>query len=247
MVLGLFLGKKVHALILAGGEGKRLGSEIPKQFLKLKDRTILEWAIMPFEKSENVDEIVVVVNKRFLDFAKELLGIKKYRKLKSITCGGKTRQESSKLGLDTISEEDGIVLIHDAVRPFVFKEDIENLLSALRVFKAVTLSTPVKETVALVSERESFVVEDIPPRERLFTINTPQGFYISLIKEAHRRAVDDGFFDAPDDCSLILKYFKEEKVHLIPGTPINVKITYPIDLKIAEVLLSEKAFGGTKA
>lgn len=231
------LSKKVYALILAGGEGKRFGNSLPKQFLKLGDKSLLEWAIEPFELTAYVDEIVLVVNERYLSFAENLLRIRKYSKLQKVIVGGKTRQESSRFGIKSVDDKDGLVLIHDAARPFVFVEDIERLVSELESFRAVTLAIPVKETVAFA---EDFIVEDIPSREKLFVVQTPQGFHLPLIREAHNRALKEGFSDAPDDCSLILRYFKWEKIKLLLGRPWNIKITYPHDLKLAEILLSEK-------
>jgi len=83
------------------------------------------------------------------------------------------------------------------------------------------------------------VVESIPQRDKIFALQTPQGFRLSLIKEAHVKAWNEGFKGASDDCSLILRYFKDEKVYLISGSPYNIKITYPLDVEIARVLISK--------
>ncbi|MCS7233279.1 MAG: 2-C-methyl-D-erythritol 4-phosphate cytidylyltransferase [Synergistetes bacterium] len=234
--------KRVYAVVLAGGEGKRFDNSFPKQFFKIGEKSILEWAVEPFEVSKSINEIILVVNDKYMDFARSLFKGPKYKKISKFIAGGKTRQESSRLGLENICDEDGVVLIHDAVRPFVLVEDIERLITELRSFKAVTLAIPAKETIAFAKD---LVVENIPPRDRMFIIQTPQGFHLSLIKEAHRKALEDGFIEASDDCSLILRYFKEENIRLVIGNIWNIKITYAFDLKLAQALLSEGLIGGT--
>lgn len=234
--------KKVYALILAGGEGARFGSSFPKQFFKLGDKSLLEWAIEPFEFSNSVDEVILVANEKYLSFVRDLLKAREFKKLNKLIAGGKTRQESSRLGVESIDDEDGLVLIHDAARPFVFLEDVERLIAELKSFKAVTLAIPVKETSAFA---EDLIIEDIPCRDKLFVVQTPQGFHLSLIREAHSKALEEGFNEASDDCSLILRYFKGERIKLLMGRQYNIKITYPLDLKLAEILLSEKLIGGT--
>lgn len=231
---------KVYALILAGGEGVRFGVKTPKQFLEIKGRTLVEWALTPFERSDKVDEIFLVVNRRYEDFAKRLLDLGEFRKLKGFSIGGRTRQESVKIGLEAIKDEDGFVLIHDAVRPIVSVGEIDKIVDELGRASAVTLAVPVKESVALVEDLEGkTIIRDIPGKNGVYTIQTPQGFRLSLIREAHRRAFEEGLSDLPDDCSLVLRYFKDRLIHLVMGNPYNIKVTLPFDLEIAKLLISK--------
>lgn len=226
---------RVFALILAGGEGKRFRDSLPKQFVEILGKTVLERSIIPFEETGFVDEIFVVVNPSYLSLGKKILGGKNFRKIRSIVEGGKTRQESVRRGLSCMEGKEGVVLIHDAVRPFISPEKIEAVIRELDRYNAVSLAFPVKETIGVVSGE--MLLTDIPERSKLFSLQTPQGFKLSLIREAHIRALKEGFNKATDDCSLIRKYFPKEPVRLILGDERNIKITYPIDLKIAEVIL----------
>ncbi len=231
---------RVFALILAGGEGKRFRDSLPKQFVEILGKTVLERSIIPFEESDFVDEIFVVVNPAYLGFGKKILGEKKcFRKIRNIVEGGETRQQSVRKGLSCIEGKEGLVLIHDAVRPFISREKIEAVIKELERYNAVSLAFPVKETIGVVSGE--MLLTDIPERNKLFSLQTPQGFKLSLIREAHMLALKEGFNKATDDCSLIKRYFPKEPVRLVLGDERNIKITYPIDLKIAEVILR---FGG---
>ncbi len=232
---------RVFALILAGGEGKRFRDSLPKQFVEILGKTVLERSIIPFEETGFVDEIFVVVNPSYLSLGKKILGGKNFRKIRSIVEGGKTRQESVRRGLSCMEGKEGVVLIHDAVRPFISPEKIEAVIRELDRYNAVSLAFPVKETIGVVSGE--MLLTDIPERSKLFSLQTPQGFKLSLIREAHIRALKEGFNKATDDCSLIRKYFPKEPVRLILGDERNIKITYPIDLKIAEVILRFKEGG----
>jgi len=123
---------KVYALILAGGEGIRFGGDVPKQFLDLNGRMVFEWAIDSFEVSDKVDEIFLIINSKYKHLAEEILKSGRYRKLRGFSIGGETRQDSVRIGLGLIEDDEGVVLIHDGVRPFVPLEDINRLVEELK-------------------------------------------------------------------------------------------------------------------
>ena len=175
---------RVFAVIVAGGEGRRFGSPLPKQFARIFGKTLLEMSVIPFERSDRVDEIIVVVNSSYLELGRRVL--MSFKKVMRIVGGGKTRQESVRKGLESINEDEGKVLIHDAVRPFISTIKIEEVIDLLNDYNAVSLALPVKETIGIAGE--GGVLIDIPDRKKLFSLQTPQGFKLFLIRCAHAKA-----------------------------------------------------------
>lgn len=227
------MNKKVYAIILAGGTGKRIDPDSPKQFLEINKKSILEYSITAFEKNGLIDEIILVFNKKFVTVADRITSEKNYTKLKNIIEGGATRQQSSFNGLSAIQDDDSIVLIHDAARPFVSQEIITDCIKMLGTVDAVAPVLEISDTIAKVDSENKVV--DIPDRQLLKRIQTPQGFKTSIIKHAHELYMKDGNNDATDDCSMVL-FHKLADVHTIHGSEINIKITYPEDVKLAEKL-----------
>ena len=122
---------KVVAIILGGGVGNRFNSEVPKQFVKLAGKLVIEHTIEVFEKHPLIDEVYVVVHKKFYNLMEDIIQRNVYKKVKKCLIGGVTRQESSKIGVFACEDDVGKVLIHDAVRPFVSEETITNVILAL--------------------------------------------------------------------------------------------------------------------
>jgi len=218
------------AIILAGGSGKRLKGEIPKQFLKLSGKLIIEHTIEKFEKHERINEIIIVTNADYYEKTIEIIEKNSYKKVKKVLKGGRTRQESSYIGLSS-SEGFDNVLIHDAVRPFVSKEIIDEILNALETYQAVDVAVPSPDTIIKINNQN--FIEEIPDRKYLRRGQTPQGFRFELIKKVHELAIKDNFLNATDDCGLVLKY-KVSDVFVVNGSDFNIKITYPIDIHIAD-------------
>jgi 2-C-methyl-D-erythritol 4-phosphate cytidylyltransferase len=163
---------------------------------------------------------------------KEIIEKYQYRKISQIVPGGKRRQESVKNGIDFLSKETDIVVIHDGVRPFVTKEMIEESIRSAVKFQAVVMAMPVKETVKMV-QRDGTVLKTLD-RDSLWQIQTPQTFQVNVIKEAHYRAMEDGFIGT-DDASLVERL--GVKVRILPGSYTNIKITTPEDLMLAHLIL----------
>ena len=149
--------------------------------------------------------------------------------------GGDTRQDSSRIGVTAAGHETyGKVLIHDAARPFVSKEIIDHMLAKLDTCTAVNVAIPSPDTIIEIDDRD--FIKDVPDRRNLRRVQTPQGFRLPLIREAHRLALENDITNATDDCSLILR-LNLAPVCVIEGSPLNIKITYPVDLQMAEKIL----------
>ncbi len=228
---------KYYAIILASGTGTRSGLNIPKQFYKIKNKTLLEYSIEAFENNSKIDSIIVVSNPDFMDLTKEILNKNNYKKAKKLVAGGKTRQESSYNGIFAIEETKAKVLIHDAVRPFISDEIINSCIYALDKYDAVNVAIECSDTIIEVDDKNC--IKNVPNRKTLRRCQTPQCFDLSLIKKAHNLAKEDKTFTATDDCSLIL-HNNLADIYVVEGSVNNIKITYPSDLKIAQEFIFSK-------
>ena len=218
-----------YGLILAAGRGERFGAE--KQFLLLLNKPVLYYPLSIFQKCKEIDSVILVVRREKFNYVKEMIERFNLNKVEKIVEGGEHRQDSVRRGLEEMREE-GLVIIHDGVRPFIDIKTIERGLKALKTCKAVVYGVPISETVKLV--RGDRVLKTID-RKGLFTIQTPQFFRLRLIKEAHKRAYEEGYYTT-DDASLV-EWIGEE-VFLLQGDKRNIKITSKEDLKLAEAILS---------
>ncbi|MCX7821566.1 MAG: 2-C-methyl-D-erythritol 4-phosphate cytidylyltransferase [Brevinematales bacterium] len=217
---------KKAAIILAGGIGKRFGSEIPKQFAELNKKTVIEYSIEKF--CDVVDEMVVVSH---IDYVEEI----KNRYNVKVVEGGRTRQLSVKNGLDNLSGRNiDYVAIHDSARPLVSKEMVVKLFDIVIEKKAVI---PVINSSSSLCRVKDGVVSGYLCREEIFFIQTPQVFEYNLIYEAHKEAYLKNIFDFTDDSQLI--DFIGKKVSVITGEETNIKITTKFDLEIAENLIQK--------
>ena len=225
------------AIILSGGTGSRMNPELPKQFLEIAGREIIARTIAAFEEHAAFDRIVIVSNPDYIDRTEALIRKEGFRKVDSVLPGGKTRQESSRIGVQAAISKETHVLIHDAARPFVSKELIDRILDGLKKCPAVLPAIPSADTV--VEMNEANIVSAIPKRDRIQRVQTPQAFEKELISRSHDHALREGFTAATDDCSLVFRYQLAE-VLVVPGSLDNMKITYPSDLRLAETILERK-------
>lgn len=223
------------AVVLAGGTGSRVGLDLPKQLLKVAGRTIIEHTIEALHACSDVDEIIVVMTADFVPDAEQLLLDPDDRpKLTRILAGGADRNASTRVALDALGDEECNVLFHDAVRPLLPHRVVQACVTALQTYEAVDVAISSADTIVRVDEQERIV--EIPERSRLRRGQTPQGFRLSTIRRAYDLAADDPDFRATDDCSVVLRYLPEVPIYVVPGDEQNMKITYPIDLFIADKL-----------
>ncbi len=228
---------KIYAIILASGTGSRFGLDLPKQFYKLKNKTIFEYSVETFENHPKIDGIIIVSNPDYIDLTKKIIMKNHYKKEIKILKGGKTRQESSFIGISAIKEDNAKILIHDAVRPFIDSETISKCIYALKTNDAINVGIESSDTIVEVNN-ENFIV-NVPERKNIVRCQTPQCFSLEIIKKAHILAKKDKYNKSTDDCSLILKY-NLAKIFVIKGSNLNIKITYPFDIKIAEEIIKIK-------
>lgn len=228
---------KNYAIILASGTGARTGLDIPKQFIKIAGKTVIEHTIDTFENHARIDEIIIVSNPDYVELTENIIKQNNYRKVTKILAGGATRRESSFIGLNSITENTGKVLIHDAVRPFMQTKIIDECLEALKKYDAVDVAIKSADTIIKVNEDN--IIEEIPERKYLRRGQTPQAFDLQLIRKAHELA-NQSEITVTDDCGLIVK-LNLAKVYVVEGDDFNRKITYPIDVAIADKLFQLKS------
>jgi 2-C-methyl-D-erythritol 4-phosphate cytidylyltransferase len=235
---------RMVAVVLGGGTGQRIGAPLPKQLLRLGDRTLLEHCVAAFEQAPGVDEILVVMAGNYVEQARAMLG-GGYGKVTGVIAGGVARSDSTRVALAALaaSGEDPAdcgVLLHDAARPLVDQRIIADCVAALAVQHrdAAGVAVPASDTIVITNNG---VMHSIPRRETLWRCQTPQCFRLPVITRAHELAAADPEFAPTDDCGVVLRYLPDVKVHIVPGSERNLKITYPQDLAVAETLLAEGA------
>lgn len=220
-------GKRVAGLLLMGGSGLRFGSEVPKQFHRLAGKKVYLHTLDVFLKTKIFDEITLSCHPQWIEAVQ--------KEIPSSLCpirvisGGSSRQASSLLGLESFRREPNIVIIHDAVRPFVSQEIlIKNAQMAL-IHGAVDTCIPSADTLVHTTDEQT--IASIPSRKEFLRGQTPQSFSYPLIVQAHHNTKQN---NATDDCSLVIE--KGQKVHIVLGSETNLKITSELDLALAEHL-----------
>lgn len=216
-----------YALIVAGGKGNRIGGRIPKQFLEVSGKTVLMHTIDVFSCYDPTMEIIVVLPEHQTTVWENLCKSYAYSTVHTVCPGGEIRFYSVKNGLSRISAE-GIVFIHDGVRPLVSRETLDRCYRSASEHGNAIPVMPVIDSLRKVRNSENRAVN----RAEYVTVQTPQTFLISQIREAYKQKYNPLF---TDDASVLEA--AGEKIFLVPGNPENVKITYPEDLEIIRHLL----------
>ena len=227
---------KADAVIVSAGKGHRFMEGKKKQFYLLAGKPILAHTLNKFETCPLIHSIVLVVGEEDMDYCmNEIIEKYHYRKISQIVPGGRRRQDSVKNGIDALSKDVEVVVIHDGVRPFVTRAMIEESIHSAIRFGAVVVAMPVKETIKI-AHSDGTVLKTLD-RESLWQIQTPQTFQAHLIKEAFHKAAEEGFIGT-DDASLVERL--GVKVHILPGSYTNIKITTKEDLMLAHLFLKMK-------
>ena len=226
----------VAVVVPAGGSGTRMGHETPKQFLQLGGVPLLIHALRVFESSRTIAEIVVVVPHDAVTSCREdLLPPFAFSKISTVTAGGARRQDSVWNGLQAVDERTKIVVVHDAVRPFVTDAMVEDVVGGARTHGAAIVAIPLHDTVKRAAP--DGMIETTLDRQRLWSAQTPQAFDVELLWEAHRSNRQSGV-EATDDAFLVEQI--GHHVSIVNGSPDNIKITRPGDLVIGEAILAAR-------
>jgi len=225
---------KCSAVIAAAGQGERMGAGINKMFMTMLDKPLIYYTLNTFEQCDSVDEIVIVTREEDIIPMRDIAENFGIYKVSKIVAGGDTRQQSVRRGIEEVNESAEIILIHDGARPFVTNDELESLIDETYVTGACALGTKVKDTIKRVGGEN--IITETPERDNLRAVATPQAFNAAMIKEAHRRAEEDGFCGT-DDCALAERL--GVKVKIIECSYNNIKITTPEDVYVGEKILYE--------
>lgn len=229
--------KKYAAIVLSAGNGSRMKSDIPKQYLPLIEKPVIYYSLMAFQNSP-VDEIVLVAGANDIEYCrKEIVERYGLSKVTKIVAGGKERYDSVYEGLCATDAE--YVLIHDGARPVLTSHLIDRMIQGVENTGACIAAMPVKDTIKLSDEHKQ--VASTPDRKHLWMVQTPQCFARTLLEESYeilkcKQKAGENVPDITDD-AMIIEYATGKKITLVEGAYTNLKITTPEDLAVAEIFL----------
>lgn len=227
-------------IILAGGSGTRLGATVPKQFLTLAGKTVLEHSVNTFHRHPLIDEMVIVCAADWIERVREMTADNGWNKVRHIVTGGTERYLSSLKAMELYrSGPECNLIFHDAARPLVSERIISDTIQALEKWEAVDAAMPSTDTVVSTAPGQT-VITTIPDRNLLYCEQTPQGFRKSIIEEAYRLALQDPDFKSTDDCGTVVRYLPEVPVFLVRGSRANIKLTYAEDIPVLEALYHQQ-------
>lgn len=227
------------AVVFAGGVGKRMGAELPKQFIEIDNKPIIIHTLDVFEKNENVDKIVVSCLSEWIDYLKELLEKYEMKKVAAIVPGGETGQMSIFNGVEYAYNnfsKDSIVIIHDGVRPFIDDQLLNKCIQTAKEKGSAVSCVPTTETF-MVTDDNNRVIE-IPERSKSLVAKAPQCFYLKELYNVHIQAQKDGILSAIDSCTL-MNYYKKD-INVVLTDYDNIKITTPKDIALAESIIERR-------
>lgn len=230
------MGKiKCTAIVLAAGQGSRMGTKVRKQFLEIKEKPLVYYSLLQFQKCDFIDEIIIVTGEEDRDYCQDqIVTPYHFSKVTNIVAGGRERYNSVYHGLQYVQGE--YVLIHDGARPFLDSSMLERVYQAVQKYQACVVGMPVKDTIKEVNSKGQGI--RTLNREALWQIQTPQAFQTSLIKTAYEVCMskEENLKGITDD-AMVLENFSDHFVQLVEGSYRNIKVTTPEDLIIAEAFL----------
>ena len=233
----------IFGLILAGGIGRRMGSEIPKQYLKVCGKAIISHTIECFSQNEYFDKVIVLTPYDWIEYTKKIIreDILITEDIDVIE-GGELRNDTIMNGIAYIEEkygldDDTIVVTHDAVRPFVTKKILSDNISAMKKYAACDTVVPATDTI--ICSKDGEFIDHVPDRSQLYQGQTPQSFRAKAFRKLYESLTEDEKALMTDAAKVFV--ISGEKVGLVRGQQTNIKVTYPSDLLIAESI-----FGGNK-
>jgi 2-C-methyl-D-erythritol 4-phosphate cytidylyltransferase len=226
----------MHLLIACAGSGKRMGATVNKLFLEVLNKPIFIWTLLAAEQASSVEWIGLIIQPEEQETIAAILQEYPLRKPIVLIAGGATRQESVYQGLLALPTGTEKVLIHDGARCLVTEKLLDRCSQALENTSALVAAIPVKDTIKVV-EIATGKIEKTPQREKLWAAQTPQGFEVALLKRAHEEAIQKGW-EVTDDSMLLEQ--RGNEVVVVSGEESNIKITTPLDLMVAEMILKQR-------
>ncbi len=235
----MYLDKKVTILVPSAGSGIRMGGQVRKQYLQLRDKEILKWTLENFYKLSFWDELFVIVPYEDVEIVKQKVDIwfyDEFRKI-SVIAGGDTRQKSVFNGLSATPKDTEFVVVHDGVRPFLPVKKTLNALDTLNEtdeLYGIIAAVKITDTIKSVSEKK--IIESTIDRDKIWAVQTPQIFKFQTLLEAHQVASEQNL-TVTDDAALL--EYMDKKVGIFESDRNNIKITEPYDLLMAELVLNQ--------
>lgn len=227
--------EKVSAIVLSAGRGRRMQSDISKQYIEIYNKPIIYYTLKAFQESV-VDEIILVTGiDEMEDVKRDIVDKYALDKVVTITAGGKERYDSVINGLECITHN-GKVLIHDGARPLIKVQHINNIVDSVIKYSACVAAMPVKETIKIADSKG--YVSSTPDRRFVWQIQTPQAFDVGLIKNAYKRMKEADDITITDDAMVVEKY-TDVRVKLVKTDYENIKVTTQDDMALLREVLSK--------
>ncbi|OKS85511.1 2-C-methyl-D-erythritol 4-phosphate cytidylyltransferase [Mucilaginibacter polytrichastri] len=221
------IAENAYAIIVAGGTGSRMQSSLPKQFLLLNGKPVMMHTIEAFYNSTYHPKIIIILHADFHEYWKTLCTKHQFNIPHQLVNGGETRFHSVKNGLDTIKDNDALVAVQDAVRPLTPIEVINKAYSQANAHGNAIVAVKSRDSIRQLKNGISQHLH----REEIYLVQTPQTFKMALLQKAYEQPFDDTF---TDDASVVER--SGVKINLVEGSHANIKITFPEDIAIAELI-----------
>ena len=224
------------AIVLAGGSGRRMNSDIPKQYMILKGKPVIYYSLKAFQDNPHIDDIILVTSEEYIDYAQNNILDSSLNKVSKVIKGGAERYDSVWEGLKRIKES-GYVFIHDGARPCISQKLINDCYANVVIDGACIAAVPVKDTIKI-ADSEGYAAET-PDRSTLWQIQTPQVFESDIIKSAYSNLYSSGRFNGVTDDAMVLERFGKHRIKLVNSDYRNIKITTPEDMNTAEMFIND--------
>lgn len=225
------------AAVLAGGSGIRFGEALPKQFMLLSGKAVVEYSLEVFQNHPDIDEIVLVAPSDYMSICEKYK--KEFSKLSKIIQGGSERYFSTLAVLNEYRErKEDTLILHDAARPMINTTMIDNVLKALKEHNAAIVAVPATDTI--IQSSKDKIVSNMLDRSTLYNVQTPQAFKLSVLQNAYALALKDASFHATDDSAVVFNYLIDEKIAIVEGDVLHIKLTYKSDFLFLENLIQLK-------
>ena len=224
----------IYAVIAAGGIGSRMGADKPKQYIEIDNKPIIAHTVDKFLRNDRIDKVIVLCPYEWVSYTRNIFAETEV----IVISGGETRNETLMKAIDYIESTEGLdentyLVTHDAVRPFVTNQIINDNIDAMLKYSATGTVIPAVDTIFQSNNGE--VIDSIPDRNELYQAQTPQCFGALKLRELYNSLTDEEKNILTDGCKIYL--LKGHNIHLVEGHVSNIKITYPHDLIVAEAIL----------